>query len=177
MHLHWNKLLNTDCVVVGVGPHTIYPIFRVAYTSLMYACDKKYVNSEIEQCNHIDIMIREPEERFVSGVNEYCVQHKTNVESTWKEINDGTLQDRHFAPQYVWLLHLYKWYKGLITIRPFQHISNITDIHANKSSLYYSKIDVPVIESFVAVDRHLTKYYNETVNIDDLIKRYKHALS
>ena len=119
-------------------------------------------------------MIREPEERFVSGVNEYCRQNKLNVESTWKLINDGKVHDRHFTPQYVWLLHLYKFYKSFVTIRPFKHISNVTDVHLHKSE---SKIEVPVCEQFVAVDRPLTKYYNETVNIGYLIKRYRHALS
>ncbi len=71
MLTHWNKLLNTDCVVVAVGPHTIYPIFRVGQSTLMSVCDRKYVNKEIDYCNHVEIMIREPEERFVSGVNEY----------------------------------------------------------------------------------------------------------
>ena len=46
MLTHWNKLFNTDCVVVGVGAHTIYPIFRVAQSTLMSVCDKKYVNKE-----------------------------------------------------------------------------------------------------------------------------------
>lgn len=171
---NWNNLLNTDCVVVDVGPHTIYPIFRVGRSTLMSACDKKYVNEKIHGCNHIDIMIREPEARFVSGVNEYCRQNNLDVKSTWKLINEGKVLDRHFTPQYVWLLHLYKFYKGFVTIRPFEHISNITEVHMHKSQ---SKIDVPVIESLVAVDRHLTKYYNETVNIGYLIKRHKHALS
>ena len=174
MHLHWNNLLNTDCVVVDVDTHSIYPIFRVGHTSLMYACQKKYVNSEIKKLDHIDIMIRDPEERFVSGVNKYCKDNKLNVESTWKKINNGTLQDRHFAPQYVWLLHLYKWYKGSITIWPFNKIKDITDVHHAKSK---TKIDVPVVESLVAVDRHLIKYYNKTLDIGYLIKKYKHALS
>jgi hypothetical protein len=174
MLTHWNKLLNTDCVVVDIGPHTVYPIFKVAQSTLMSVCDKKYINKDIDHCNHVDIIIREPEERFVSGVNKYCKQNKLDVEITWKGINAGKIHDRHFTPQYIWLLHLYKWYKGFVTIRPFKHISNITDVHKNKSE---SIIDVPVIESFVEVDRHLTKYYNETVNIGYLIKRYKHALS
>ena len=140
----------------------------------MSVCDRKYINNEIDFCNHVDIMIREPEERFVSGVNEYCRQNNLDVEGTWNEINQGRIHDRHFTPQYVWLLHLYKFYKGFVTIRPFKHISNITDVHLHKS---VSKIEVPVIESFVAVDRHPTNYYNQTVNIGYLIKRYKHALS
>ncbi len=174
MLTHWNNLLNTDCVVVRIGPHTIYPIFRVGQSTLMSICDQKYINKEIDYCNHVEIMIRKPEDRFVSGVNEYCRQHKLDVQSTWKEINEGRIHDRHFTPQYIWLLHLYKFYKGFVTIRPFKHILNITDVHIHKSE---SKIDVPVIESFVAVDRHLTNYYNQTVNIGYLIKRYRHALS
>ena len=170
----WNKLLNTECVVVDVGPHTVYPIFRVGQSTLMSVCDRKYVNEEIHHCNHVDVMIREPEDRFVSGVNEYCVQHDLDVDVTWKSINEGKLLARHFTPQYIWLMHLYRFYKGFITIRPFKHISNITDVHLHKSK---SKKVVPVCEQFVAVDRHLTKYYNETVNIGYLIKRYKHALS
>ena len=174
MLTHWNKLLNTDCVVVDVGPHTIYPIFRVAQSTLMSVCDRKYINKEIDYCNHVNIIIRDPETRFVSGVNEYCRQNKLDVSDTWKLVNEGKVVDRHFAPQYIWLLHLYKYYKGFITIRPFKHISNITDVHIHKSK---SKIDIPVCEPFVAVDRHLTKYYNQTVNIGYLIKRYRHVLS
>ena len=51
MLTHWNKLLNTECIVVDVGPHTIYPIFRVGHSTLMSVCDKKYVNKEIDYLN------------------------------------------------------------------------------------------------------------------------------
>ena len=57
---------------------------------------------------------------------------------------------------------------------PFNKIMVITDVHHAKSKI---KIDVPVVESLVAVDRHLIKYYNKTLDIGNLIKKYKHALS
>lgn len=171
---HWNKLLNTDCIVIDVGPHTVYPIFRVGQTSLMSVHDTKYINMEIQKCCHIDIMIREPEERFVSGVNEYCRQQNLDVNETWKLINEGKVHDRHIMPQYIWLMHLYRFYKGFVTLRPFSYISKITGAHLHKS---IDKIDVPVCEPFVEVDRHLTKHYNETVNISHLIKRYRNVLS
>ena len=174
MLTHWNKLLNTDCIVVEVGPHTVYPIFRVGQSSLMAVCDKKYVNSEIAECKHIDVMIRDPEVRFVSGVNEYCVQQNLDVKETWELINKGQVHDRHFTPQYVWLMHLYRFYKGDITIRPFDYISNITQVHLHKSS---SSVDVPVCEPYVKADRHLIKYYNQTVALEELISRYKNVLS
>ena len=106
MLTHWNKLLNTDCIVVDVGPHTVYPIFRVGQSTLMSVCDKKYTNDEIQNCNHVDILIRDPEERFISGVNEYCVQHDLDVQETWNLVNNGKLYDRHFTPQYIWLMNL-----------------------------------------------------------------------
>jgi len=174
MFKQWNKLLNTDCIVVSVAGHMVYPIFRVGRTSLLSACDHKYVNQEIDSCANIDVMIREPEERFRSGVNEYCTQNKKDVLETYKLIERGKLYDRHFTPQFMWLFHLYKFYKGFITVRPFSYIKNYTDIHMAKS---VSNVTIPVCESFVAVDRPLTKYYNQTVNISYLIKRYRNVLS
>jgi hypothetical protein len=174
MLTHWNKLFNTDCVVVDIGPHTIYPIFRVGLNSLMSACDKKYINSEITECKHIDVMIRDPDERFVSGVNEYCAQRTLDVRETWKMINKGRVYDRHFAPQFIWLMHLYRFYKGDITIRPFDYISKITSAHLNHS---LSKVNVPVCEPYVKVDRCLIKYYNQTVSLQEVITRYRNVLS
>ena len=174
MLTHWNKLLNTDCIVIEVGQHTIYPIFRVGQSTLMSICDKQLVNEEIAKCKHIDVMIREPEVRFVSGVNEYCVQHNLDVKETWKLIDEGKVHDRHFTPQYVWLMHLYRYYKGNITILPFEHISKITDVHLHKSR---SRVEVPVCEPYVEVDRHLLKYYNQTVALEEIILRYKNVLS
>ena len=82
MLTHWNRLLNTDCTVIDIGSHTVYPIFRVGYTSLMSDADQTYTNRQISKCEHIDILIRNPIDRFVSGVNEYCRQNSLDVKKT-----------------------------------------------------------------------------------------------
>ena len=174
MLTHWNKLLNTDCTVMDIGPHTVYPIFRVGFTTLSRVCERKYVNEQIAKCQHIDVMIRDPEDRFVSGVNEYCRQNNLNVKETWKLVEQDKLVDRHFAPQYLWLLHLYKFYKGAVTIRPFKYIENITSVHTHKSK---TKTKIPLCMPFIEVDQKLMKYVNQTVALIDIIKRYKHVLS
>lgn len=170
MLTHWNRLLNTDCVVVRVGGYVVYPIFRVGYSTLMSVCSEKHINHDIKLFNNIDVMIRDPEERFVSGVNEYSRLNGMPVQQAWGLINDGKLYDRHFTPQYIWLLHLYKYYKGKITIRPFEYIGQITAAHVNKS---HQKKKVPICENFVEADRHLTRLYNQTVSLQDIVKRYK----
>ena len=171
----WNKLLNTDCVVLNIGDHVIYPIFRVGSTSLVAAADKKYTNEQIAKCTHIDILIRDPGDRFVSGLNEYCQQNNLDVEETWELVEQGRLVDRHFAPQYMWLLHLYKFYKGTVTLKPFRDIKKITNKHVNKDKS--KKVAVALLRSFVEVDYKLMEHYNKTIQIGELVKGLKHVLS
>lgn len=174
MLTHWNKLLNTDCTVVDIGPHTVYPIFRVGFTTLSSVCERKYVNKQIAECKHIDVMIRDPGDRFVSGINEYSRQNNLDVEETWKLVEQGKLVDRHFAPQYMWLLHLYKFYKGTVTILPFDHIKQITSVHQRKNDI---NKPVPLLKSFLNVDHAIVEHYNETFELGRLIERYRNVLS
>jgi hypothetical protein len=175
MLYNWNKLLNTDCVVVDIGPHTVYPIFKVGSSSLLVAADKRHTNEQIAKCKHIDILLRDPGDRFVSGVNEYCLQNNLDVKETWKLVEQGKLIDRHFAPQYMWLLHLYKFYKGTVTLKPFHTIKKITDVHKKKDNS--KKVAVALLRSFVEADYRLMDHYNETIQLSQLIKEYRHALS
>ena len=171
----WNKLLNTDCVVLDIGDHVIYPIFRVGSSSLMAAADKKYTNQQIAKCKHIDILIRDPGDRFVSGLNEYCRQNNLDVKETWKLVEQGRLVDRHFAPQYMWLLHLYKFYKGTVTLKPFKHIKKITNRHEHNNKI--KEVYVPLLKKFVEVDYELMEHYNKMIELGELVKGLKHVLS
>ena len=159
---------------MDIGTHTVYPIFRVGFTSLSTVCERKYVNEQIAKCQHIDIMIRNPGDRFVSGINEYSRQNNLDVEETWKLVEQGKLVDRHFAPQYMWLLHLYKFYKGTVTILPFDHIKQITSVHERKGHI---NEPVPLLKSFLNVDHAIIEHYNETFELGKLIERYRNVLS
>jgi hypothetical protein len=171
---HWNALLNTDCVVVDIGPHTIYPMFCGGSTSITRDCDRKYINEQIQDCTHINVLLRDPAERYVAGVNEYCEQHGKDIKETCRLIEHGELANRHFAPQYVWLLHLSKFYKGDITLRPFDYIKEVTDLHVTGTE---RRDRVRLNESFIQVDQQLMKYRGQTVALVDIIKRYKNVLS
>ena len=173
---YWSKLLTRDCTVVKVGEYTVYPIHRVGFTSLMYDADNTYTNEEIENLQHIDVLIREPEARFISGVNEYARQNKLDVYSVYEKVKNNEFVDTHFIPQYVWLLNLYRFYRGEITIRPFSFIANITDVHKRKDE---QSVHLEPLKRFTEVDAKIIK--NTTVQrrylIKDFIKEYKHVLS
>ena len=173
---HWSKLLTRNCTVVDVGDYTVYPIHKVGYSSLMSVADAVYTNTQISSLRHIDVMIRDPEARFVSGVNEYCRQNDLDIQVVYEKIKNDECVDSHFIPQYLWLMNLYRFYKGEITIRPFSFISNITRVHLNRDD---PKIELEPIKKFTKVDADIIK--NTTVqrrfNIKQIIKEYKHALS
>jgi len=174
MLTHWNKLFNTDCLVIKIGRHTVYPIFRVGYTSLVTDADRMYINKQISKCEHIDVLIRDPRDRFISGVSEYCRQNKLDIEKTVELIEQGKLVDRHFAPQYLWLMHLYRFYRGTITLKPFEYISNITQQHLRANELHQW---IEPINQFISVDLDLMNGLHKTVLLEDIIRKHKNVLS
>jgi len=72
-------------------------------------------------------------------------------------------------------LHLYKFYKGTVTLKPFRDIKKITNKHVNKDKS--KKVAVALLRSFVEVDYKLMEHYNKTIQIGELVKGLKHVLS
>jgi hypothetical protein len=163
-------------MVVKIDKKIVYPIFRVGSTSLIYSCDRKYFNREISDLKNIIVLLRDPRERFVSGLNKYCWKNKLDVDETWQEVQQGRLVDRHFAPQYTWLLHLNIFHHGTVTLMPFTHIHKITDLHKIRDK-DKQKQQVVSIPDFIDVDYRLIARIGQTVNLDELIKDCRNALS
>jgi len=172
---HWKKLLACDCSVVQMKQNFIYPIMRVGSSSLRHSADRFIHNQEISRCDHINVLIRDPADRFISGLNEYCESNDLSVDDAWHLVERGSLIDRHFAPQYIWLLHLYKFYKGIITIKPFASLNEFTNVHKKKNTK--AKTPVPLIKNFVEIDNEIMSYLNQTVELGDIIRRHKNVLS
>lgn len=75
----------------------------------------------------------------------------------------------------MWLLHLYKFYKGMIRIRPFDALNEYTTLHKKKSTM--EKIQVTALEEYTLVDRMLTNHYDTDIALEDIIRKYKNVLS
>tara|TARA_B100000519_G_scaffold160835_1_gene142821 strand:- start:2251 stop:2778 length:528 start_codon:yes stop_codon:yes gene_type:complete len=172
MITHWNELLNTDCLVVRLGGDYVYPIFRNASTSLIEDSERTLINEEIAQCESITVYLREPEARFVSGLNEYCWQHKLDVHETWQKVKDGKITNRHFAPQWFWLFHLHKYYKGKVNVKSWSEIKEVCTTYTRSPA--GSEFDI--IEDCVGVDRHLIKHIGHTIDLAYLVREYKDVL-
>ena len=88
---HWSSLLTTDCNVIKVKNFIIYPIFRSGWTSLTSVASKTYTNKEIAMFDNINVLIRDPKDRFISGVNYYCQTNNLDVKKTWLLISKKKL--------------------------------------------------------------------------------------
>jgi hypothetical protein len=171
----WKKLLNTECIVIKIGNHYVYPIFRNGSTSLFWAKSQLYIDHKIQDLDEIQVLVREPSERFVSGINQYAVLNNMNAQQVWQDVKNGNLVDRHFAPQAMWLLHLYKFYKGKVTLRHFDYITELTNDHIK--NFKGDKVAVEVIKDFVHMDYKLMHLIDKTVKLEEIIKEIRYALS
>lgn len=172
---HWHKLLNTNCEVYQIGDRYVYPIFRNASSSLELVADRIIKNEDINQCDNIHVLIRDPAERFESGMNEYCKRiHNIDINETLDKVKQGQLIDRHFSPQWTWLLHLYKFYKGLVTLREFKHIGDYCEVHVNK---FKDKTKIQAPKQFVESDQKLSAYYDRPIELGKIVKEFRNVLS
>ena len=172
---HINLLLNTECLVVDIGGEKIYPIFRVGSSSLRAAAEENFTNKQISELSHVNVLLRDPEKRFSSGVNYYCHSNGLQLHDVYGKIKKGELVDRHFTPQFLWLMHLYKHFKGEVSLLPFNQITRFTSEHRKKLS--GPKHPVDPIENFIEVDRRLCQHIGKTLPLKNIITELKNVLS
>ena len=96
----------------------VYPIFKNGssslYTHAQQQRNKIYFNEQITKIPLIDVVIRDPLARFISGINTYVYNTKRDNPSLDKNTiiyfaENYLFLNRHYAPQLSWLLNLKKY--------------------------------------------------------------------
>ena len=206
MLTHWTNLFKSDCKVVRIGKDYVYPISKCGSTTLFVNADQILVNEELQNLSTIKIILREPEERFIAGVNKYCDDNNVAIDDVVKQIKKERVADEHFVPQWIWLFHLYKFYKGNVSILPMSQLDKYVkrnwqmDVNFKFSRLrknfpeawkeavgkrvgYARNINenkkpVPIIKKFVSNDKQIIKkFIHKKVKLKNIIKNYHHVLS
>ena len=172
---HWQQLLNTDCKVVRIGKNYLYPIFKCGSTSLMNNADNIIKNDKISKLKALTVFVRDPSERFKTGVNTYARLNKMTVRSVLSGIRKDKICNRHFAPQFLWFFHLMRYYKGKVTIRPISDIKKHTPAFENTTTVKHA---VAINSKYVKVDEELIRrYMNKTVSLPTLcVNLIEHVL-
>ena len=182
MLTQWNKILNTHCTVIKLQEQYIYPIFKNGSTKMFLRKRGKYIgkiydntdvllNDEIGQVKELLVILRDPEDRFITGVNKVAELENVTVEDVMHRIKHCELIDRHFMPQFIWLLHLSKYFKGTVRIRPMSELDKIFADKGVDEWPQQDKKQVTPLDNYTHIDKlMIEKYMDKDVELKTIIE-------
>lgn len=188
---HWIKLTTADCEVIKFSKKlNIYTIFKNGRSSLTIYADRNNLpiikNKEISNLKNITVYVRDPLERFVSGVNTFFYQNQLKInDNNLKKIDNLEIVDRHFMPQSFWLMHLYKFYRGDIILKDVKEVYDIVPLREGPwtsnpfpwialNEQRKNKIKGLDYKKFTNIDYMiLNKYMNKKISLPEIIGEIK----
>lgn len=151
----------------------VYPIFKNGSTSIReYAHQQKYkiyFNEQIKKPIIIDVILRDPTSRFISGLNTFVYNTKRenptlDVDTIIYFAQTYLFLNRHYAPQLSWLLNLKK----------YLHINAKIRLHDMSALSKFTPLSVKPIEDNMlnsqVVDQLKANIHNEMyIRLDSLL--------
>jgi len=107
-----------EVVVLNDPQRYVYPIFKNGRSALLEHCIKNkcrmLLNEQISRANVIEIYLRDPLERFISGINTFCqMTLRDNPELDQKTVvwfaEKYFSLNRHYSTQFSWILNLARY--------------------------------------------------------------------
>jgi hypothetical protein len=175
-----------SCEVIQVASQQfVYPIFKCGRSSLTNTMSKKdwrfVPQEEIKNIKKFTIFLRDPQERFLSGVNTY-LQHLENdldQHTVLYFVNQYLFLNRHYAPQFFWLLNLAR-FAGIdaqVSLRNLTDISELTDLNdradiapmTNELKDKIESFNWSSLELYLFLDQILLDHIGQTISIRNLL--------
>lgn len=110
----------------------IYPIYKNGSSSLRASAERVYDYKHIAQLKVIEVFVRDPFERYVSGVQTW-LQHNPDFDrdTALKFIEQFLFLNSHFSLQFHWLVNLQRFTEAWMYIRPIDELATATDLSWN----------------------------------------------
>lgn len=123
-------LFPDQCLVYEIEPDRyVYPIFKNGSSSLGAENFRQLNYFELRKIKVIEVYLRDPYERYVSGVQTYLnhLGPEYHRETTLKFIREFLFLNRHFALQFHWLVNLARHSDAWIQLRPIEELNTATE--------------------------------------------------
>jgi hypothetical protein len=193
MHDEITKIIYPDhCEVIEIDPgqRYVYPIFKCGrsslYDSLAIRPWQVIVNQGIADIKApITVFVRDPRERFISGVNTY-VQHLVrehadlDVDTILFFVERYLFLNRHYAPQFSWLLNLARFggTSQQLSFEPMQNIATLTPLHSDAGvqaiepwlADRINKFDWQQLELYMFLDQIIVDHVGHSVTFAQLVQ-------
>jgi hypothetical protein len=146
-----------SCEVLEIVPSQlfVYPIFKNGSSSLTETApmagwktiDQNHIHL-IQQ--PITVFLRDPRERFISGVNtflQHCHRDYQNLDTRTILffVEKYLFLNRHYAPQFFWLINLSRYTSVPLKFCGINEVSNLTSLHSR------AKIQPPTEEFLTSI--------------------------
>lgn len=188
-----NIIYPDRCEVLELVPSQryVYIIFKNGHSSLitlMRANNLKMIlNEQIKRIDSIDVILRDPDSRILSGINTYI--QKTLSENpeldvktiTWFAKNYLFL-NRHYSTQFSWLLNLARYIKPetRMNFLEMKDLSTMTDMNLKPIGVEEPNQDlidelqyIPNFEMFRRVDLALLSCVGKSLTFSDTVDQIK----
>lgn len=181
------------CEVIEIIPSQryIYAIFKNGYSSFVSATRKNKwpirINQQIQKINSIDVIIRNPQDRLVSGINTF-IQHtlRDNPELDLKTVQwfaqNYLYLNRHYCSQFLWLLNLARYLNTDATLNflPMAEIGAITNFNkkpygvpAVTNELVEQVTQIKNIEMYQRIDKVIFEGIGQSMTFNQLLQHIK----
>lgn len=157
-----NIIFPDRCDVLEIVPSQryVYPIYKNGSSSLYKSGFRLVNNDELKHIPVIDIYVRNPYDRFVTGVNTF-LQHNPNLDraTVLHFVTNYLFLNRHFCPQFHWLTNLQRFTNAKIRINPIESLSDITALKHNTSEdpLLDEILSTEKVHFYLSIDKALTE--------------------
>lgn len=120
----------------------IYPIYKNGSSSLRASAERVYDYKQIAKLKTIEVFVRDPFERYVSGVQTW-LRHNPEFDrdTALKFISNFLFLNSHFSLQFHWLVNLQRFTEAWMYLRPIDELSTATDLSWNVLARDESLVD------------------------------------
>ena len=169
--MNLSKIFTDRCEVILYQGQWIYPIFKCGWEGFQRVKEDSKYDKEISNLTSIKVFIRDPLQRWHGAVNKYAQLNGMDNEEVVTQIQEGSLVDTHWVPQYYWIMHLSKFYKGEIMLLPMSAIP-----HDRKNETPNKKY-ARTLSDYGKQDEILLSMCNVSYKIKVLLNTVKNVLS
>ena len=157
-----NIIFPDRCDVLEIVPSQryVYPIYKNGSSSLYSSGFRLVDHDELPNIPVVDIYVRNPYDRFVTGVNTFLQHNKDLDQATVLHfVNNYLFLNRHFCPQFHWLINLQRFTRAKIRINSIDTLSDITTLQVNQSQdpLLDEILSTEKLHFYLSIDKVLTE--------------------
>ena len=187
------ELYPFDCEVVSIpeSQQNVFLIYKNASSSIRMESEKQkgwtFNNKDVHKLKHIDVYLRDPLERYISGTNTYLQRLLKENPSLDKDtalffIKEYNFLNRHYLPQFHWLLNLHRMNsRCMITLHDISEVSNITEyvdtpVGTELDMDVVTRLDInnnKKLQFWFFIDYILREMIGKTKSFDDIMLYYK----